>query len=332
MPRPIALVALVGATVIAGAACSSKPAQTTGDQPGSGTAASQPRAAAKAAPPPPVKPATVLAQIEQWAPSATRVEPAGLSVPGVELFALTDRKPVADDEIAPFKVVGVAGGVGGKILEGRDLVRAAIDSKADRKTIAQVALWVAEDDGEILQAAKTREQRKAKVGPPAVAKNALNFWVLTTDVPRQIERAKLDLTTGELELATLPVRRDVAVSNAIRTLGSASISRHVHAIKALADACTDPRARQGLLGALSGHPRAKTRAAIADEASRCGGPAVDALINAMERDRSGLVRTRAASALGKLGDARARPALAKAARGEDADLAWTAGNALKKIH
>jgi HEAT repeat protein len=52
----------------------------------------------------------------------------------------------------------------------------------------------------------------------------------------------------------------------------------------------------------------------------------------MEHDRSGVVRTRAASALGKLGDARARPALAKAARGEDADLAWTAGNALKKIH
>lgn len=318
--------------MIAGAACSSKPAQSTGDQPGSATAAPQPRAAAKAAPPPPAKPATVLAQVEQWAPGATRVEPAGLSVPGVELFALTDRKPVADDEIAPFKVVGVAGGVGSKILEGRDLVRAAIESKAERKTVAQVALWVAEDDGEILQAAKTREQRKAKVGPPAVAKNVLTFWVLTTDVPRQIEHAKLDLATGDLELATLPVRRDVAISNAIRTLGSASISRHVHAIKALGDACTDARARQGLLGALSGHPRAKTRAAIADESPRCGAPAVDALINAMERDRSGLVRTRAASALGKLGDARARPALAKAARGEDADLAWTAGNALKKIH
>jgi HEAT repeat protein len=96
--------------------------------------------------------------------------------------------------------------------------------------------------------------------------------------------------------------------------------------------CTDARARQSLLSSLSNHPRARTRAAIADEAPRCGAPAVDALIYAMEHDRSGLVRTRAASALGKLGDSRARPALAKAARGEDADLAWTANNALKKIH
>ncbi len=39
----------------------------------------------------------------------------------------------------------------------------------------------------------------------------------------------------------------------------------------------------------------------------------------------------AAAALGRIGDARARPALAKAARGEDANPAWTAGDALKKI-
>ena len=333
MPRPTVLVALASATLLAGAACSSKP-DKSGESSGSGSAApaAPARAAAKAPPPPPPKPATTLAQIQKWAPATTHVEPSTLTVPGVDLFTLTDSRPSADDEVAPFKVAGVSGGAGGKIVEGRDLVRAAIDAKADKRAIAQVALWVAEDDGEILQAAKTREQHKAKVTPPTVTKNTLSFWVLTTDVPPQLEHGKLDLTTGDLELKTQPVRRDLAISNALRTLTSPSISRHVHAIKALADNCTDARARQSLLGSLSNHPRAITRAAIADEAPRCGAPAVDALIYAMERDRSGLVRTRAASALGKLGDARARPALAKAARGEDADLAWTAGNALKKIH
>ena len=51
----------------------------------------------------------------------------------------------------------------------------------------------------------------------------------------------------------------------------------------------------------------------------------------MQHDRSPLVRRQAAMALGRIGDARARPALAKAARGDDGDLAWTASNALKKI-
>jgi hypothetical protein len=326
------LLVVFAAIVLAGASCSSKSSQNEqqNEQRGSAVHGAEAKRTVKPAPAPP-KPTSVLAQVQQWAPAATRVESAGITVPGVELFTLTDGKPVADDEIAPFKLVGVSGGVGGKILEGRDLVRAAIEGKPDRKTLAQVALWVAEDDGEILGAPKTREQRKAKVAPPAIARNTLTFWVLTTDVPRQIEHGKLDLDTGELELTLQPVKRDVAISNALRTLGSPSISRHIHAIRALAAACSDPRARQGLLGPLSSHPRAKTRAAIADEAPRCGAPAVDALINAMEHDRSGLVRTRAASALGKLGDSRARPALAKAARGEDADLAWTAGNALKKL-
>jgi hypothetical protein len=324
------LVAFLAAIVFAGASCSSKSSQQN-DQRGSAVHGAEAKRTVKPAPAPP-KPTSVVAQVQQWAPAGTRVESAGITVPGLELFTLTDGKPVADDEIAPFKLVGVSGGVGGKILEGRDLVRAAIEGKPDTKTLAQVALWVAEDDGEILGAAKTREQRKAKVAPPAVARNTLTFSVLTTDVPRQIEHGKLDLETGELELKLQPVKRDIAISNALRTLVSPSISRHIHAIRALADACSDPRARQGLLGSLSNHARAKTRAAIADEAPRCGAPAVDALINAMEHDRSGLVRTRAASALGKLGDSRARPALAKAARGEDADLAWTAGNALKKLH
>jgi HEAT repeat protein len=44
-----------------------------------------------------------------------------------------------------------------------------------------------------------------------------------------------------------------------------------------------------------------------------------------------MVRSRAATALGRVGDKRARPALAKAAKSEDANLSWAANNALKKL-
>jgi len=260
-----------------------------------------------------------------------RVAPAELTVPGVELFALTEGRPVADDEIAPAKLVGVAGGLGGKVLEGKELVRAAIAGKPDRRTLARVALWVAQDDGEVLDGPKSREQQKARVGPPVIVRNTLAFWAQTTDVPRTLERGKLDLSTGVLEIKPLPVSHEVAIANAITTLGSVSVSRHVVAIRTLAAACAEPSARQAFLGALASHPRIKSRAAIADEAHRCGATAIDALINAMEQDRSALVRRQAAAALGRIGEPRARPALAKAARGEDANLAWAAKNALGKL-
>jgi hypothetical protein len=279
-----------------------------------------------------VKPASELAQLQQWAPSGAKLVPADLQVPGIALFQMADAKPSADDESLSPKLVGVAGGPGGKILDGRDLVRAVIEAKAPPAALAQVAMWVALDDGKLLSAATTRQQRKAKVGPPAITGNALSFWATTTDVPPLLEHGKVDLATGMLDLVPQPRPLKIVIANAMTTLDSVAVSRHVAAIKALAQVCSDPRARQVLLAALGNHPRDKARAAIADEAHRCGPPVVDGLINAMERDHSGLVRREAAAALGRIGDPRARPALAKAVRGEDANLAYTAGNALKKLH
>lgn len=328
----LSLLTLVSASLLV--ACSSRSAPGTGSASGSGdlssatgSAASGSGSQAAAAP----KPASTLEQVQRWAPADSRVAPAGLTVPGIELFLVSDGKPAPEDEGLPPRAVGVTGGPGGALLEGRDLVRAVIQAKADRKAIAQVALWVAQDDGAILDKAKTPEQRKARVGPPAVTGHTLGFWVLTTDPPPQVEHGQLDLTNGLLDLQPLPLPPKVAIDRAMITLGSVAVSRHAAAIRTLAAACADSRARQALLGALASHPRIKARAAIADEAHRCGPAAVDALINAMEKDRSALVRRQAAAALGRIGDARARPALAKAARGEDANLAWTAGNALKKI-
>jgi hypothetical protein len=277
------------------------------------------------------KPASALAQVQQGAPAGATVAPAEVAVPGIDLFLVTDRAPTPDDEGMPPRAVGVAGGAGGKLLEGRELLKAAADARPDRKVLAQVALWVALDDGKLLDAAKGRDQKAAKVRPPAVTGEALSFWAMTTDVPPQLEHGKLDLASGALTLEPRPQPLKITVNNAMATLGSSAVSRHVHAAQALAAACSDTRARQVLLAALASHPRVKTRAAIAEEARHCGAAAVDALINAMQQDKSGLVRSEAARALGRIGDARARPALAKAARGDDANLAYSASSALKKI-
>jgi len=109
------------------------------------------------------------------------------------------------------------------------------------------------------------------------------------------------------------------------------VSRYPGAIDTLVAACAEPKPRQVLLSLLSRHPRDRTRMAIANELRRCGAAAVDPLINQMEHDPSAMVRTEAASALGRTGDPRARAALAKAARSDDANLAWAAKNALGKL-
>jgi hypothetical protein len=318
------LIAMISVSLLA-AGCETKPSKKTEVTVGSASAGSGSQAAAPVA-----KPASTLAQIEAWAPKGSKVAAADLQVTGVELFAVTAEKPT-DEDFPAGGLVGVVGGAGGKIVEGRELVSAAAQAKADATTLARIAMWNAQDDGDLLTAATTPEQRKAKVGPPTIKGGVLTFWVWTTDDPRILERGSVDLATGGVELGPLPVKPDVMISNAIKTLLGSSVRRHVGAIQVLAALCTNPRARQSLLAALSSHPRDRTRAAVTDEIHKCGAAAVDPLIYSMENDKAAMVRTRAASALGRVGDGRARPALAKAARSEDANLVWAAKNALGKL-
>jgi HEAT repeat protein len=225
----------------------------------------------------------------------------------------------------------VVGGLGGKIVEGRDLLRVVIDARSDPRTLARVALWVALREGEILETPQNDEQRKAKVVPPAVAQDVLVFWVWTSGVGRMLQQAKLDLSTGAFELAAPPVARDDAIASASTALAGTSISMQTAAIRTLGEACSDPKAKQALLDALANHPRDETRSAAADAAPRCGAGAVGALIHTLEHDKAPLVRGQAANALGAIGEARARPALEKAARSDDANLAWAANHALKQL-
>jgi hypothetical protein len=290
-------------------------------------------AAPAAAVSPVVKPASALELVQRHAPSGSKVAPAELTAPGVELFVVSDAKPAADGEYSGGALVGVVGGAAGNVVEDRELLKAVIAGKPDRMLLARIAMQVAQRDseGQVLQAATTREQRKAKVTPPVIKGDELVFWVQATESPPVVERGKLDLSTGSFELEPqLP--HGAALAVAINTLGGGGMSRYPSAIKLLAASCAEPRAKQALIVALQNHPRDRSRAAIAAAIPKCGAVAVDPLINVMEHDRSGLVRTEAASALGRTGDIRARPALAKAARSDDANLAWAAKNALGKLN
>jgi HEAT repeats len=299
------------------ASCSARPTDHSGGDP--------------ATPPPLPPPTTVLEQVQRSAPAASRVAAADLTVTGIELFTITPSPPISDDAYPGGTLVGVAGGLGGKRLEDRDLLRAVIDARPDAHTLARVALRVAQREGEILDAPLSEAQRVAKVRPPRLTRDSLDFWVWTTEVPRLTEHGKLDLATGLLELEPPPMSPAATLQYALDSLAGPSASVHVRAIRILAEACADPIAQAGLLGALANHPRVKSRAAVADALHKCGAVAVTPLISAMERDRSGLVRAQAATALGRLADARARPPLAKAAKGEDPNLSFAARNALKKL-
>jgi len=320
------LIALASVGLLVTASCESKPTKS-----GSGSAGSAATGHPAAAPPPaPAKPASTLAQIEAWAPKGSIVAAASLTVPGVELFAVTPAKP-SDEDFPAGALVGVVGGAGGKIVEGRELIVAAAAGKPDAKTLARVVMWTAQDDGELLEAATTPEQRKAKVTAPAIKGTTLKLWVWTTDAPRILERGSADLATGAVDLGPLPTKPELMISQAILTLSGTSVRRHGPAIQVLAARCANPRARQSLFAAMSSHTRDRTRAAITDEVYKCGAPSVDPLIYAMENDKAAMVRARAATGLGRAGDPRARFALAKAARSEDANLAWAAKSALAKL-
>jgi len=324
-------VTVVLASLIAVAACKSddkKPAtESKVGSAGSGTGTGSAGSAAPVA----AKPASTLEQVKAWAPKGTTVKAAELKVPGVELFAVMQDK-LTEDDYEAGALAGVVGGQGGKVVEGRELIKAVGDAKADAKTIARVALWAYQEEGELLDKPGNREQTKAHVTAPTIKGTTLKLWVWLDDPPKLLERGTVELATGALELGPLPVKPDVLISNAIRTLAASNVRRYPRAIELLAKTCAEPRSQQTLFAVLSSHARDQTRVAVTEEIHKCGAVAVDPLIFSMEHDKSAMVRAAAATALGRVGAGRARPALAKAARGEDANLVWAAKNALSKIN
>jgi hypothetical protein len=318
-----------------GSAAGSAVPQPTGTTPATTTPATPvekaPAAVAPATPDtaPAAAAGSALEQVQKAAPGM-KASPAELKVTGIELFVVSDAKPAPDGTRIADKIVGVVGGAGGKIVEGNELVRAVLAARPDPTTLARVALQVAQYDAEILEAPTTAEQRKAKVRPPRFVGKALVFWVSTLGVPRRVEQGKLDRTTGAFDIAVPPALRAGAITSALVALVDPNIAIDQSAIRMLAGACADPRVKNALLTSLAGHPHLETRAALADVLHHCGPDAIQPLSTAMQQDRA-LVRSRAATGLGRIGDGRARPALGKATKSDDANLAWAAKNALGKL-
>ncbi|HWO24155.1 MAG TPA: HEAT repeat domain-containing protein [Kofleriaceae bacterium] len=319
------------------AACNSQQPQGSGG-PGPGLdPPAEPGSAAVAAPPPvapePARPQSTLEQVQRWAPKVHTVAPAGVSVPGIDIFMVSPPAGVVSaDGVRSYAIVGVSGGPGGKLLEREELVRAAGAAVQDAPTLARLAMLVYRKEGDLLATAATDAQRKAGVAAPAIVDGAVEFWVWTTGASRVLMRGSLELATGVLDYGPPVPGQEEAVAKALAALAGTSAAAHGPALKALGGACASHRkARRALLDALAHHARAETRAAAAAGAGACGAAAFEPLLQAMESDASVPVRAKAATALGALGDGRARPALERAAKSDSPALQQAAKQALGKL-
>ena len=277
-------------------------------------------------------PKTTLEQVERAYPHS-EIGRFQIAVPGVELFTLSSDRPVPQDAESLPPIVAIAGGVGSPILEGLEVTRAAIKATKDPETLARIAMAVERQGGELLAAPKNDEQKRANVGPPTIDGNTLTFWIWTSGVGRMLRFARVDLSSGAFAFAAPPGARNDRIPRAIEGLASTSVSLHDLAIETLSAACaTDDKARTALLDAAAHHKREGTRASAVDASPACGTAAIETLIQVLEHDASSSVRWKAAKALGKIGDSKAKPALEKAAKSSDADVSAEARDALEKLH
>lgn len=181
MPRAIGI---LFATLLA-ATCGQRSMQAGGVS--SGAPANESQAAAA--------PETRLQQVQRWAGDDASVTEAGVAVTGLELFVVRGNRPVPPDGYSGGTLVGVAGG---KIVEGRGLVQAAIAAKPPARTLAQIVLWAAKRQAEFLDTPQNDLERRARVAPPAIVGSTLVFWVWTRGKHRLLEVGTLDLSSGGL--------------------------------------------------------------------------------------------------------------------------------------
>lgn len=273
-------------------------------------------------------PKTVLEQVRRWAPPGSVVTEAGFQVPGVELFRISDGKPLPQDAYPTYMIVAVAGGLGQPILQGDEAMRAVIRATRDPVKLAEIALAINRRAALLLRDPRDIQQRNKGVAGPAIAGNSLDFWIMTGSPGMTLMRARLDLATGKLELGDPASSSDDVIADAIKALAGAN---YEGALDTLKQHCTDAKARTALFDALANASKEdlRWRAAMAVEA--CDASAVEPLIKALETDKSVTVRTAAARVLGRLRDPRAKPALEKASREQDAHLASAARDALREL-
>jgi hypothetical protein len=288
--------------------------------------------------PPQNPPTTTTEQVKRWAPAGASVVDvrargeADLELPpGVDVFMVTppNQAPVADGQ-SHFSVVAIAGGVGNPILDDKGAILAAVaKTTKDAQKLARIGLLVNGRDDSPLKSASDDAQRKAGVKAPAIANNAIEFWIFSGSPGRNLYHCTLDLATGALILGGGAGASSGVVDAAVSALKSSNPAAFQQALDALAAACpTDPAAKKLLFDTLANHANENARAAAAFSAPKCGHDALAPLIHSLEHDKSRIVRGKVAFALADLGDKAAIPALEKA---KTTDIASAAGIALDKL-
>lgn len=229
-------------------------------------------------------------------------------------------------------IVAVAGGVGGPILAGQDAMLAIIKATKDPMTLASAAMAIAKEDAELLTTPKNDKQEQERVGPPVIEGNTLTFWIWTRGVGRELFLGKLDLATGAYQRTVQQLSHDELMTRYIGLLASNNPGMERSGVESLTASCaSNEKARTALLDAAAHHNREETRAAAVDASPACGVSAVDVLIYVLEQDASSKVRWKAANALGKIGDLKAKPALQRATNSSDPDVKAAAIEALGKL-
>ncbi|MEO8840155.1 MAG: HEAT repeat domain-containing protein [Kofleriaceae bacterium] len=292
-------------------------------------------------PAPQSPPKTTTEQVERWAPSGSSVVDvrargeADLDLAaGIDVFMVTVRnQPVADGR-SHFSVVAIVGGVGNPILEDKAAILAAVakttaKTTKDAQKLARVGLLLNGRDDSPLTSASSDEQRKAGVKPPAIANNAIGFWIFSGSPAGNLYHCTLDLSTAALTVGGAPSAASNVVDDAVSALQSGNPAAAQQALDALASACqSNPAAKKLLFATLANHAREDARAAAAFSAPKCGHDALAPLIASLEHDKSRIVRGKVAFALAELGDKSAIPALEKATT---TDIATAAGIALDQL-
>jgi hypothetical protein len=272
-------------------------------------------------------PKTTLEQVQRKAPQGTTVSDAGFGVPGVEVFRIADHAPLPQDAYPRYTYVAIVGGVGSPILEGDAVLQAVAKATPDAKHLAELAIEIGRP-GMLLEAPRDDVQKKRGVTAPAIANGALDYWFMTGSPSLELAHGHLDLASGKLDVTFPEPGEDEVIADL-----AARVKQYpdVGSLNELAKKCANSTARAALFDVLASHAKDEMRWRAAAALQACGAVAVDPLIAALA-DKSSDVRVAAAMALGQIGDARARPALEKAAKSTDSALAAEATAALKKLH
>jgi hypothetical protein len=152
--------------------------------------------------PPPRNSRATRDELQRSLGPGVEVGATNLAVRGVELYLVREIDPVAWPDIP--RLVGVIGGRGGKMLEGRDLVRAVIATGPALVELARCVLLYDGIRGRVLERAHTDEEQRATVSPPRMANGKLVFW-FRGGRPKLLLEATFDPSTGFIAFRDAPL-------------------------------------------------------------------------------------------------------------------------------